>query len=572
MGSESAAAPAAQTAPGAPLPPPSSASDAKKEESITNSQHASVDEGGIVKMLGNHLVILRRGRLFTVKVGDSSLTPVSAVDAFAPGIDPNGTWYDEMLLSDHTIVVIGYSYTRGGTEVGLFDLNDEGQIKYRSTYHLRSNDYYSSRNYASRMIGNRLIFYTPLYVSAYANDPFESFPAIRKWHEGAKADEFQRIASATHVYRTDSDAAPQALHTVTVCDVGKPEMSCEATGILGPAGRVFYVSPSSVFVWTSDYKYDKGTGRSRPESQVFRLPLDGSSPSTLKTAGSPIDQFSFLESDDGFLNVVVRSEGGGEAMWSAEGSSGEVALMRVALETFSDGDAVPTSQYRRLPKPEGYTFQNRYVGSHLIYGTGSGWGRPQQGSEGTAWAVPFAGGEVATLALKHGVDRIEAMGTAAILVGTNGQDLAFTPLSLQGRPTVREPYIRRGASQGELRSHGFFYKPETQETGMLGLPIREAGRPGVDHIFRDSASILFLRNDSLRLSELGNLLSESDGQVNDKCRASCVDWYGNARPIFAKGRVFALLGYELVEGRVLDGKIRETRRVSFAPTPAQIAR
>src|ERR1044071_7048111 len=33
------------------------------DESITNVQHAGVDEGGIVKVHGNHLVVLRRGRL-----------------------------------------------------------------------------------------------------------------------------------------------------------------------------------------------------------------------------------------------------------------------------------------------------------------------------------------------------------------------------------------------------------------------------------------------------------------------------------------------------------------------------
>jgi len=30
-----------------------------------------------------------------------------------------------------------------------------------------------------------------------------------------------------------------------------------------------------------------------------------------------------------------------------------------------------------------------------------------------------------------------------------------------------------GASQGELRSHGFFYKPQGERSGLLGLPIRE---------------------------------------------------------------------------------------------------
>ena len=109
-------------------------------DSVTNVQHAGVDEGGIVKVHGNHLVILRRGRLFTVNVGDEQLRPVAAVDAFGSGVEPRGAWYDEMLISGNTIAVIGYSYARGGTEIGLFDISSAGELTYRSTYHLRSND------------------------------------------------------------------------------------------------------------------------------------------------------------------------------------------------------------------------------------------------------------------------------------------------------------------------------------------------------------------------------------------------------------------------------------------------
>ena len=32
------------------------------------------------------------------------------------------------------------------------------------------------------------------------------------------------------------------------------------------------------------------------------------------------------------------------------------------------------------------------------------------------------------------------------------------------------------------------------------------------------------------------------------------------------GRIFALLGYELVEGRMIGGRIREVERVNFAPS------
>jgi hypothetical protein len=82
--------------------------------------------------------------------------------------------------------------------------------------------------------------------------------------------------------------------------------------------------------------------------------------------------------------------------------------------------------------------------------------------------------------------------------------------------------------------------------------------------------MLFLRRSDRRLSEAGELAAASTAgsDADDGCQASCVDWYGNARPIFIGDRVFALLGYELVEGRGQSGRIREIGRTSFAPRRA----
>ena len=175
------------------------------EASITNVQTTGVDEGDIVKKHGDHLIVLRRGRLFTIRIGGDALQPVSAVNAYAPDADPNGTWYDEMLVSDDTVVVIGYSYARGGTEIGLFDLDASGGLRYRATYQLRSNDYYSARNYASRLIGNRLIFYTPLQISPWRLDSSAFLPALRHWRHDATPQDFKRILPATRIYRTDAE-------------------------------------------------------------------------------------------------------------------------------------------------------------------------------------------------------------------------------------------------------------------------------------------------------------------------------------------------------------------------------
>ena len=544
---------------------------AEAEESVTNTQHAGVDEGGIVKVHGDHLVVLRRGRLFTVAIADGALKPISTVDAFGPEIDPKHTWYDEMLIADNTVVVIGYSYERGGTEVGLFGIDDDGQLSYRSTYHLRSNDYYSSRNYASRLIGNKLIFYSPQYLYGF-DDPFRFFPAVRKWHKGAKPEEFERIVPATRIYRPEADFPidfAMAMHTVTVCDLANGGFDCQATSVMGPAGRVFYVSPESVYVWATSWG-----PRGRDRALLFRMPLDGSGPSALKASGSPVDQFSFLESDDKHLNVLVRSDASGDSMWAAESAAGDVALMRIPIMNFSDGsEAVPLSNYRRLAKPEGYTFQNRFVSDYLIYGTGSGWGYPEKTRDNfNLFIVNWKAGNSQHVNLPHGVDRIEQMGSDAVIVGTDGKDLHFSSLRLGQRPEIVARYTRKGASQGELRSHGFFYKPDGATTGTLGLPISVPGRPGFRHLFQDSAAILFLRNDSLQFREVGELGSEPEKAIDDGCRASCVDWYGNARPLFLRGRVFALLGYEIVEGTLEDGRMQELRRINYAPGRQQITR
>jgi hypothetical protein len=549
--------------------------DAKgSEDSVTNVQHAGVDEGGIVKVHGNHLVMLRRGRLFTVAIGDGALEPISSADAFAPDVDPRATWYDEMLVSGDTIAVIGYSYERGGTEVNLFQIDALGILSYKSTYHLRSNDYYSSRNYASRLIGSKLIFYSPLYINPSMEDPYQSFPAVRKWHKGATTNEFKRIVSATQIYRPEreiGDGYGTALHTVTICDLARGEFDCKATSVLGPPGRVFYVSPESVYVWVNDWvQSDK---QWRAQSMVYRLPLDGSGPSALNVSGSPVDQFSFLESEDGYLNVLVRSHNSGDGMWGAEVAAGDVALMRVPLTSFSDGhDTAPPSSYRQLPKPSGYTFQNRFVGDYLLYGTGSGWGYPQKTMQTNLYVVRSAGGSPRQLSLRHGVDRIEQLGSDALIVGTDGNDLRFTAVRLGRSPEVADEYVRKDASQGELRSQGFFYKPDGPDSGMLGLPISRAGRAGYRHLIEGSAAILFLRNDSLHFQEMGELGSGPERTMNDGCRASCVDWYGNARPLFVRGRYIALLGYELIEGTMEAGQIHEMRRVTYSPSVKAAAR
>jgi hypothetical protein len=87
----------------------------------------------------------------------------------------------------------------------------------------------------------------------------------------------------------------------------------------------------------------------------------------------------------------------------------------------------------------------------------------------------------------------------------------------------------------------------------------------------DSVPVSFVKNEDARLVDLGTLsAATSASHVDDRCRSYCRrDWFDNARPLFHHGRIFALLGYELVEGAYDGDRVREVRRVDFAPRAAR---
>jgi hypothetical protein len=548
-----------------------------KDESITNNQEEGVDEGDIVKVSGDYFIVLRRGRLFTVRqsqAGMPALTPVSRCNAFPDG-GSRGTWYDEMLVHGNRIVVIGFSYQVGGTELGLFRLSPDGRISHEATHFLRSNDYYSARNYAGRLVGSKLIFYMPFYLRFYDQSQIQ-LPAVATWDAGRKGVlAWNDVLSKLEVYRPVQRTLTPTLHTVVQCDLAKPTFSCTARALLGPYSRTFYVSRDSVYVWVAPgWGYwgdpDERKQGQREGSYVYRLPILKGEVTAVRASGSPIDQFSFKEGSDQ-LNVLVNDQGGGDAMWQPEAAGGQsLALARIPLSLFSDEPkALAASAYTKLPRPETprgghyYSLQNRFVGDWLLWGAGAGWyGQAQNG--GTLYATHLKQPEaVKKIGLDHGIERIEPMEQNAVVVGSGKSDLFFTSVELGQAPTVRHTHVRPNAAQGETRSHGFFFLPQDKGGGLLGLPVQSQGRPG-RHLLHGSAEVTFLKvSPELKFSALGSLEARAERAAQDACLVSCVDWYGNARPIFFRGRIFALLGYELVEGTLSGGALREKGRIDY---------
>ena len=529
-------------------------------ESITNTQVVGVDEGGIVKNAGDYLIVLRRGRLFTLSTADGAIEAVDRINVFPPGIeDPNG-WYDEMLIEGSTIIVIGFSYQFDATEISRFEISDAGELGYVDTHYLRSEDYYSSRNYASRLIGETLVFYSPL--SAYdwrANSPLDLLPGMAVW-DGESADlDFQPLATINDVYlpqsvKDEGFDAVDALHTVTRCDLAEGGFDCSASVVMGPSGRTFYVAREAVYVWVGERW--RSTGR----NMVYRMPLDGRAPTAAQVRGMPVDQFSFHEEAER-LNVLVAPSGGGDWMWSPEFTAGQPALLQMPLERFGSGsDAALEADYRPLPEvgTRGVD-HNRYVGDWLFLSVDD--------AAGTLTAVPLDGGASAQFELGGRISRIEVMGRDAVAVSQD-EGLVFSTIDLSGEaPRLHSQVTLEGLSESESRSQAFFYRPDPESAdlreGLLGLPVMFRGGG-----YQAGADMVFLRRTEGALERFGRLQSRlTRSGSRDGCLVSCTDWYGNARPIFLRDRIFALLGYELVEGEAGDKRIEEIGRVDFTPPP-----
>ena len=168
------------------------------------------------------------------------------------------------------------------------------------------------------------------------------------------------------------------------------------------------------------------------------------------------------------------------------------------------------------------------------------------------------------------------MADDAVIVGSRGSDLVFTPLELgtSKEAHARRDYVRKNASQGELRSHGFFYKPgQNPREGMIGLPIRNEGASGSQFLSegsaRRSSSSRRGRSNSPSLG-LAPRVAGDDGPRRLSPRRVLRGLVRQLpRPIFAKGRMFALMGYDLVEGAVEDqgraAHLVERSRLNFAP-------
>ncbi|ABI76325.1 putative lipoprotein [Hyphomonas neptunium ATCC 15444] len=574
---------------------------------ITNNQKAGVDEGGIIKQIGQHLVILQDGRLFVTDLmpgGQAGLKLADRANVYRSSDED--TWYDEVLVSGRTILVTGYSYREEATEYTVLNLGEDGKVTRQATFYISSNDYYSGSNYATRMIDGKLVIHTPIYLVGRGWWDDLEIPVIREWRqeeedgfrERTELEDGRPLFSATDIWMPVQQTLMPVIHTVTVCDIsGVTDTSipaCKATAIVGTETHEFLVTKDAFWLWMSpsgqerarelreDHPHPECSSGPRPElsnivpSALVRLPVDGSKPGVLGVRGEPQNQFS-MDMDAGTFRAVLDWRHRDCGIWVTREET-DLTFFDVPLDELGDV-LLDTAggRYFDLPTPGASAYEARFTEKHLVYGAREGWGSwpPSDGEtreNGRAIIVPVdAPASPVTVELSHDVIRAERAGPYMALTGYHDDaGLSMSLIDLRADPRLSGTMTLQGRYESETRSHAFNSRIGADGAGLIGLPTvprsEEAERWWWWSSSSDMSYIAAAADGSL--SEAGMIDAtrrdpDLPSETGYACEVSCIDWYGNARPIFTGNRLLALINSELVEGALQDGTVTEINRIDL---------
>lgn len=598
-----------RASPSEPVPVTGQAADSTNPE-ITNNQFAGVDEGGIVKQIGQHLVVLTDGRLFVTDLmpgGEPGLKLTDRADVYRSADED--TWYDEMLVAGRTILVTGYSYRENASEFTVLTLGEDGTVTRDATFYISSDDYYSTSNYATRMIDGKLVIHTPVYLSGRGWWSKFDPPVIREWRreeedgwrERTEMETGRPLFRAEDIWMPVQRVLEPVVHMVTVCDISGATDSaappCSATAMVGSRDHEFLVTRDAFWLWLSPSMNERGAGTREttatcrddqraqmPElapSVLARLPIDGSKPSVLGVRGQPQNQFS-MDMDDGHFRAVLDWYASACPPWARPEEAQLVYFDTPLSELGETHMDTAGGRYIDLPTPGVSDYEARFAGTHLVYGAREGWGSwpPPEGhtrANGRAIIVPLADPvSPVTLELPHDVIRAERAGASYVaLTGYHdSKGLSVSLIDLRSDPHVSGSLVLEGRFESENRSHAFSSNIDADGEGLIGLPTiplsAEASRWWWWSSTSDLSYVAVASDGTLAPAGMLEANRENPDEIEARgysCEVSCIDWYGNARPIFTGGRILALVTSELVEGVLRDGQIEEVRRIDLTLPP-----
>ncbi|HEX2201745.1 MAG TPA: hypothetical protein VHG91_00530, partial [Longimicrobium sp.] len=503
--------------------------------------------------------------------GGGALERVDSVAALGEADSLETTRVHEVFVADGGVQVAAHDSRVSEARLAFFRLGADGRLAYRYGYRLRAGPGLHNGEHRVRQAGGgKLAFYDRLFIPRTGDTRVAAaLPALRR--EGAPIEALRPLVTPGRLHRPAFPVEwhhDPVIHAVTVCEPGDDGVECQATALYAPKGDVAHLSPRAAYVWGEHYDAladeeeeedddeDDEEEPYQPNPKVlYRLPLDGSPAAAVLVSGNPRDDRSITETGDGHVSVFVLHDG-----WTRASHSRlpVPALLRVAPGDFGDGrGTVPRARFRMVPNFPGPR-HNRFVGGWLTYGNrpldayAASTGLFQQvrpGELGVGALRADGGGEPAWLPVGRGVEGLAPAGERAALVLCSCRDaLQIALLRLGEAPRLTGWVPRAGVGHWEGEVLGVAYREDGPDAGLVGLPVGFSPEP----FYWRATAAAFFRHEGDTLRSFGELRVRGDPAGNR-----------DVVPFFAHGRVFALLGGDLVEAAEEGDRVRETRRISL---------
>jgi hypothetical protein len=279
-----------------------------------------------------------------------------------------------------------------------------------------------------------------------------------------------------------------------------------------------------------------------PRSWLYRVPLDGGATGVAGLTGEPLFPDAMTERDSRIRILVhdarpdcgTRLDAAFVAVSPSAYGSTATMLGRDAYATVDDSMVRST----------------RFAEDAVVLFDRDGFDT----SDGEISLIPLARPDlVRTLTLPHATGRVEPLGGGILVTGTDAEERLAVSFIPPGPASAPSSLLFQGFT--EDRDYGYV---SAASGSLVGVPSdRITDERDENGRRRDSPDIQFLQIEGGRLARAG-MLAGDRAHGCGSCGAR------QSRAIFMNGRIFALAGAELIEGRLEDGQVRELRRFDIA--------
>ena len=561
------------------------------QNSITNNQVAGVDEGDIIKITGDYLLILRQGKIYSVRIsenGENILRVISEVEVSQPNWSKD-VWYDELLVINSTLLVLGFDYDLGASKIIRFKLNDTGDISYLDGIVIRSNDYFNDVNYASRAFQGEYLTYLPIELIGTGDSAGNQITIPQYAELGVNNQPliWKDLLEPRDIYKPSQVVVEPILHTLIRCRPLQEKFECGATALVSSDNYEYFVSESAFYLWTyalpyeltTDFNFDElwnphyeqpNLSNKDDQSTLFKIEHSSSQVTSIRVEGMPIDQFSFQEREDEVFVVAASNP------YSQEKT--DVRLFNIENSDFGTSGLDEANQVSSWVSSTGATnnrFSNNWLSlGYFSYISGGYFDKKatiKPEFELTLKSLTTL--ENVVIDLEHSADRIEPIGSKLFVSGIDKNfDFNVSIINLSDTPYVESQGVFGDFLEEESRSHAFNFSQAHEPVNIAGITAynksESSGNSSLNDFYWEntvSSNIVFFGlTENLEVWLAGEIQSSAKPLPgSDDCELSCFDWYGNSRPFFIGKRIFALSGDELAEAELIADKVVETQRVNI---------